>query len=403
MATKPRSLVHKGQIRFKKGKPYLYGEYMRKMYLRELMHAFLARYLQTRGGVCMVKRIAVIMISIIVLFSGADYRSLKADAPLASFAEKEPLRHNKVDQTSSLKSFEILSRSGDRNDREVLNSETSVSSPKLLPVTIGSSESKTVTTDDVLETALPTAAITDNPTIQLAAGLPERTAPKNIAIPVVYYHAVKTVPKNQLCMPPEQLEEQMKYLYDNQFQSVSLNELYDFFYGNGTLPDKPIVITFDDGYKDNYTNALPILRKYRFAATVFVTVGQDGSDFLTREEMKELLEAGWEIESHTMTHPELSKLDQAKLKWELQKSKEVLESDLGQEVKFLAYPYGKFNEAVIKAAQEAGYIMAFTTHAGWAAREMNPLRVSRVYLYANMGLKEFARRIENPEYAKNEK
>lgn len=327
----------------------------------------------------MAKRIAVIMISIIVLFSGADYRSLKADAPLASFAEKEPLRHNKADQISSLKSFEILSRSVDRNDRETLSSGTSAATEEVLPVTNSSSDAKTVATDDVL------------------------TAPKNISIPVVYYHAVKTVPKNQLCMPPEQLEEQMKYLYDNQFQSVSLNELYDFFYGNGTLPDKPIVITFDDGYKDNYTNALPILRKYRFAATVFVTVGQDGSDFLTREEMKELLEAGWEIESHTMTHPELSKLDQAKLKWELQKSKEVLESDLGQEVKFLAYPYGKFNEAVIKAAQEAGYIMAFTTRAGWAAREMNPLRVSRVYLYANMGLKEFARRIENPEYAKNEK
>ncbi|MHB1405213.1 MAG: polysaccharide deacetylase family protein [Desulfitobacteriaceae bacterium] len=337
----------------------------------------------------MAKKIValVILIITIILFSEANYQSLKANALLPGFTGEEPLRHNKADQTLSLKSLEILSRSGNRNGPEALNSETSAATGEVPPVTNSSSDSKTVATDDVLK----------------AAGLPAQTALKNISIPVVYYHAVKTVPKNQLCMPPEQLEEQMKYLYDNQFQSVNLNELYDFYYGNGTLPDKPIVITFDDGYKDNYTNALPILSKYGFTATVFVTVGQDGSDFLTREEMKELLEAGWEIESHTMTHPELSKLDQEKLKWELQKSKEVLERDLGQEVKFLAYPYGDFNDAVIKTAQEAGYLMAFTTHAGWSVREMNPLRVSRVYLYANMGLKEFARRIENPEYTKNKK
>lgn len=240
----------------------------------------------------------------------------------------------------------------------------------------------------IVPAAEPVAAPTVSPADAAAA----------LAIPIVYYHSVKTVPGNALSMPPEQLEEQMKYLYDHSFESVSLGELYDFFYENGTLPSKPIVITFDDGYKDNYTNALPILRKFGFAATVFVTAGQDGPVFLTRDEMRELLEAGWEIESHTMTHPDLSKLNPFKLQWELEHSKQLLEQDLGRKVKFLAYPYGKYNESVVKAARGAGYLMAFTTKAGWATEKHNPWLVNRVYLYANMGIEEFARRVEDPMY-----
>lgn len=256
--------------------------------------------------------------------------------------------------------------------------------PAAEPVTVPSIESAPAPTAEPM--AIPTVSPAD--------------AAAALAIPIVYYHSVKTVPKNQLCMPPEQLEEQMKYLYDHHFESISLRELYDFLYENGTLPPKPIVITFDDGYKDNYTNALPILRKYGFTAAVFVTAGQNGPDFLTRDEMRELLEAGWEIESHTMTHPDLSKLNPSKLQWELQHSKKLLEQDLGREVKFLAYPYGKFNEAVVKEVKEAGYLMAFTTKAGWATKKHNPWLVNRVYLYANMGIEEFARRVEDPVYEK---
>ncbi|KGP76745.1 xylanase [Desulfosporosinus sp. Tol-M] len=219
------------------------------------------------------------------------------------------------------------------------------------------------------------------------------------AVPILYYHSVMQENENELRMPPEQFEAQMAYLQDKGYQSVSLEQLYQALYKGGTLPAKPFVITFDDGYADNYTTAFPILTKHGFTATIFmVTSYINGKGFMSSKQLKELVANGWEIEGHTTNHPYLTKIDSPTLLSELNSSKEQLEKELGQPVNFFAYPYGDLNANVVQALKESGYRMALTTERGWADVKADAWHVRRVYCYASMGMDEFSRRMQNPNY-----
>ena len=219
------------------------------------------------------------------------------------------------------------------------------------------------------------------------------------AVPILYYHSVMREVGNELRMPPDQFEAQMAYLQDHGYQSVTLDQLYQVKYLGGTLPAKPFVITFDDGYEDNYMTAFPVLKKYGFTATVFIVSSYiNGEGFMSWPQLKELLANGWEIEGHTVNHPYLSKIDAATVLSELKGSKGLLEKGLGHSVDFFAYPYGDFNDEVVQAVKNAGYVMAFTTERGWADHKADEWHVHRVYCFANMGMNEFSRRIQNPNY-----
>lgn len=217
--------------------------------------------------------------------------------------------------------------------------------------------------------------------------------------PIIYYHSIKTIPNNELGMPPEAFEEQISYLAKHGYHSVSSIQLYNYYYKNGSLPSRPIMITFDDGYMDNYTTALPILKKYGFTATVFLIVKKVGDpNCLTWKEVKELDQEGWDIESHTLTHPDLTKISPNLLKEELVDSKAILEKELGKPIQFFAYPSGRHNDNVVQDVKNAGYLMAFSTLKGWTEKDMNPFLIHRIYCYASMGLTEFSRRVTNPQY-----
>lgn len=222
---------------------------------------------------------------------------------------------------------------------------------------------------------------------------------KDLSIPILYYHSIKSVPKNELCMSPDKFEKQIAYLSLHGYHSVTLTQLYDFFNNNGQLPEKPIVITFDDGYKDNYTTAFPILKKFSFTATVFVITSNVGhSENLSWSQLKDLAHNGWLVESHTVSHYDITKLDSTKLAQELKDSKTSIEKQLGTRVDFFAYPIGRFDEKVEKAVKSAGYLMAFTTQRGWANQAIDPLLIHRVYCFASMGIAEFGQRARNPKY-----
>ncbi|MDQ7095514.1 polysaccharide deacetylase family protein [Desulfosporosinus sp. PR] len=226
----------------------------------------------------------------------------------------------------------------------------------------------------------------------------ETRAPSS-PVPVLYYHSVMREENNEVRMPPEQFEEQMAYLQSQGYHSISLYQLFESLYHEGTLPAKPFVITFDDGYADNYQTAFPILKKYGFVATIFmVSSFIDGQGFLTWTQLKELSENGWDIEDHTVSHPYLTALSAQNVFQELATSKGVLEKGLGHSVDFFAYPYGSFNDEIVQAVKQTGYIMAFTTLRGWADAKTDAWHVHRVYCYADMGMSEFIRRVQNPEY-----
>lgn len=141
------------------------------------------------------------------------------------------------------------------------------------------------------------------------------------------YHSIDYEKGNELRVPKEQFKEQMKYLKDNGYTTLTLNELYNFLEKNKPIPEKSIVITLDDGYVDNYTNAYPILKELGFNATVFVITSNIDKDkrTLTSKQIKEMDEAGIQIASHTYNHDKLDDLSYEKQLQTMKKSKDDLE------------------------------------------------------------------------------
>ncbi|EDU38069.1 polysaccharide deacetylase [Clostridium sporogenes ATCC 15579] len=225
----------------------------------------------------------------------------------------------------------------------------------------------------------------------------------NKSIPVLMYHSIDYEKGNELRLPKEQFKEQMKYLKDNGYTTLTLNELYNFLEKNKPIPGKSIVITLDDGYVDNYTNAYPILKELGLNATVFVVTSNIDKDkrTLTSKQIKEMDEAGIQIASHTYNHDKLDDLPYEKQLQTMKKSKDDLEKILNHKVDFIAYPYGKWNEESIKAAKDAGYKMAFTTQGGWSNKQDGIYTLNRVYISSLKGIDNFKDRITNPNYNKS--
>ncbi len=252
--------------------------------------------------------------------------------------------------------------------------------------------------DPVRSSAEFQALLQQTPTSALQ-GNTDSSSKKNSLMFVLYYHSVLTEKGNPIRMPPEQFEEQMRFLAEHGYNVLTPVQLEQNLRGDGQFPPKPFLITFDDGYVDNYTNALPILQKYRFVATVFIVSSYiNGSGFLSADQLRSLQSAGWTIGGHTATHLDLSEQKPDQITAELQTSRETLKSILGQDVLYFAYPYGKHNDTVIKKLQQEGYRMAFTTEKGWVDSRQNLFLLPRVYCYANMGMDEFIRRVTCPDY-----
>lgn len=219
-------------------------------------------------------------------------------------------------------------------------------------------------------------------------------------IPVLMYHSIAYEQGNELRVPKEVFREQMKYLKENGYTTLTLDELYSFLVKNKPIPEKSIVITFDDGYKDNYENAYPVLKEFGLNATVFVITSSvdNEKDYLTSSQLKEMDKNGVDIESHTVNHDDLTKIPYDKQVETLKNSKDYLEKLLNKKIKYIAYPYGKWNDEAIKAAKDSGYIMAVTTVGGWSNKKQGIYTLDRVYISANHGMNEFKRRITNPKY-----
>lgn len=218
-------------------------------------------------------------------------------------------------------------------------------------------------------------------------------------VPVIMYHSVKYEKNNPVRIPKENFEAQMKFLKDNGYTTLSLDELYGFLENNTPVPKKSVVLTFDDGYKDNYETAYPILKKYGFKATIFVITNCiDTGEYLTTEQLKELQANGIDIESHTLNHEKLTTLPYDKQLATLKESKENLEKLLNKEVKYFAYPFGKYNDNTIKATKEAGYKLALTTNGKWSDKSDGILTLDRVYISGTFDINIFQYRITNPNY-----
>lgn len=200
--------------------------------------------------------------------------------------------------------------------------------------------------------------------------------------PILAYHQVVSdtafARRSPYIMPVSQFELQMKYLHDTGYRCLTLMEFLQSKGLRSRSQDKGFVLTFDDGYENFLTTAYPILRRYGFTATVFLVANFIGktnhwdkktkAPLLTWEQIKELHDAGVFFGSHTSSHPHLPELSNEQIKHELANSKKHLEYILGQEISFLAYPYGESSGAVRKIAMQTGYFAACGVITGQRGR-----------------------------------
>ena len=199
---------------------------------------------------------------------------------------------------------------------------------------------------------------------------------------VLNYHKIDDV-HISLAVTRRDFERQMAYLSENNYHSITPDELYAGILGQGELPENPVLITFDDGYEDNYRNAYPILQKYGFKATIFVVAGFIGRypNYLTWDQALELEKNGISIESHTVTHRSMTDLSDDELRKELVDSKKLIEERLGKKVNYIAYPTGTYNLHIGQLVREAGYQAAFTIKYGNVDGGSNVYALERVPIF----------------------
>ena len=222
-------------------------------------------------------------------------------------------------------------------------------------------------------------------------------AATSLKVPVLMYHEIAdvTATSSGLAVAPEAFAGQLAYLHDAGFTAVTAGALVKILAGGaGSLPERPVVLTFDDGYGDFYRSALPLLKQYGHTATLFQTTGWVGTERGTRSmlnwrELTEIAEAGIEIGAHSHEHPEFDRLSDDKLRDELDGPKRMLEDKLGLAVPGLAYPFGLWNAKARRAAREAGYAYAYTVGEARAASGSDPFTLPRLTVERTTTIEQF--------------
>ena len=204
---------------------------------------------------------------------------------------------------------------------------------------------------------------------------------------LMYHHVAPKTGDSPYYVSPDIFAQQMAWLHDNGYHVISLDKFYNGVFGNELLPDRPVVLTFDDGNKDQYLNAVPAMMKYGFTGTFYIITNDvdAGSGYMTWDMLKEMVKDGMDIESHTVHHPNLASLDEDATRLELVNSKKVLEEKLGIRVKHLAYPGGAYSKTTIKVLEELGYLTAVTVnHSQYHSPDLSPYKITRMHIDSDM-------------------
>jgi len=233
------------------------------------------------------------------------------------------------------------------------------------------------------------------------------------SIPVFMYHHVAPNPGDMITVTPEVFDSQMRSLKQGGYRTLSLDETAAFISGSFVPKEKCAVITFDDGYLDNYIHAWPVLKKYGIRAAIFLVTewvdratevarqtSAPGTDCPTHAEAKRFIAAGeydkvimtWqtakrmqdetggfvEFHSHTATHCDCAAAAPEELAKELRLSKEAIERELGAPCNHLCWPKGRYNQKAVELADAAGYMTVCTTRRGTARPGDDPLFIPRI-------------------------
>ncbi|HXG36708.1 MAG TPA: polysaccharide deacetylase family protein [Dehalococcoidia bacterium] len=235
---------------------------------------------------------------------------------------------------------------------------------------------------------------------------PATPALREIRVPILMYHHVSDSPphnnlQRSLTVTNAQFAEELEYLRSRRYTTITLTDLYNAMYYGLSLPERPIILTFDDGYADHYTDAFRLLKQYGFIGTFAVfTNGIDktAEGYLTAVQIQEMAAAGMEFVSHTINHADLGAAPEAQVIEELRVSREVLSKLVGWPVQFLIYPYGspfargsQADQArVVKLVQQEGYAGAVTTRPSTVQSSAQPYALNRINVARGISLQRFA-------------
>lgn len=228
---------------------------------------------------------------------------------------------------------------------------------------------------------------------------PDPDTREEVKIPVIMYHHIRSYDREDdpigtnLSISEEIFSQYLDYLKDDGYTTITFDSLNKF--PDNALPQKPIILTFDDGYDDNY-RAYKLLQKNSMVGTFYIISNYiDRVGHLTLGQITEMSESGMEIGSHTMNHPDLANISEEKLASEIIESKARLEEIVKKPVESFCYPAGKYNLDVVKMVEDAGYKTATTTKTGIASTKDSRFELKRLRIGHNDGLKTFINKLSD--------
>ena len=221
-------------------------------------------------------------------------------------------------------------------------------------------------------------------------------------VPILTYHNLAEQAKGRLVLAAASFREQMRYLKTNGYRVVSLADFVEFTRLNRQLPQKAVVLTFDDGYRAFRDHALPVLKELGFTATLFIYTDWVGAGrgSLSWSDLRELAAEGFDIQAHTKTHADLRRaLGETeahyarRMQAELEQPQELFNKNLGRRSQVLAYPYGRWEEGLLPKVKEYGYIAAFSVRRQGNASFVRSLAGHRSQIYSEMALDDFVKNL----------
>lgn len=274
-----------------------------------------------------------------------------------------------------------------------------------LPATLTRAPTHTATaTFTATPTPTPSPVPTPTPTLTPPQPTPDAEAQKRrVRLPILMYHYVEPLPasaddlRRGLTVTPEEFAAQMQYLADRGYTTVSLYDLVEALALGWPLPEKAVVLTFDDGYRGLLDYALPVMQPHAFTGTVFVITefaDRELPQYLTWPQLKELAAHGWRIEPHGKTHTPLAGASRDKQIYEMLGAIESVEAHIGVRPRFFCYPSGKFDELTLQLAPEMHLWGAVTTRGGRQHRYADRFLWTRVRVDGRGTLADFVNALE---------
>lgn len=226
------------------------------------------------------------------------------------------------------------------------------------------------------------------------------SAPAGEPVPILMYHVITSPPAGtslpELFLPADQFDQQMRYLKDHGFHPVTLAQVWRYWTNGATLPVHPIVLSFDDGYRSQFEAAARTLHRYGWPGVLNLIVAHlhEGTFGLGEHDVKRMIAWGWELDSHTLTHPDLTTVHGAALTAEVSGSRRQLQHEFGVPVAFFCYPAGAYDDEVVQAVAAAGYSAATTTNEGAADPSQGRFTLDRIRINGSTTVSEFAAQLE---------